>query len=454
VFYKQSVVKARVLLLGLALAGLTTGTSVSPVHSQANTDFIEGTKLYARKQYRPALAKFQQTLKAYPSDGSTYYYMGACYQQLRDLTNAKRCYADAIKYGKSQPPGVNALTALLAIDVEYAKSVVPAWNWKLQKMLPGGGRFGNPDGSGPMPTASAGGSSASSRVQTYSRSAPSSSGQSATDASLPAEGKFIIVDNPLGNNMTYVSATINGRPVNHMLFDTGAEMVLFGRNHLQELNITPPSGPPTSEVRGVGGTQQAWRMQVDLKVGNIERRNFTITVQERMDAPPLLGQTFFKDYQCHVDKAGRQIRLVRTDVYKSSIASATPYGNANNVPFTRQGNLVVVKVEINGRPTSMCLDTGASNTQFTKEQLAQVNVTVPQDVVIGSSSGIGGSTATVQFPVNRVKMGPIDKTNFPIQVVQKAAMPYPLLGQDFFGDWRFSIDTVNNAIKFQGRSSN
>jgi hypothetical protein len=78
-------------------------------------------------------------------------------------------------------------------------------------------------------------------------------------------------------------------------------------------------------------------------------------------------------------------------------------------------------------------------------------VTIPQDVTVGSMNGVGGQTTSVMFPVSRVKMGPIDKSNFPITVVQQAHIPYPLLGQDFFGDYRYSIDTVNNAIKFQGR---
>lgn len=448
--------KAQSLTAALLIIG---GFSMAQVQAQS-TAYIEGTSLYRAGRYREALGKFQETLQKYPSDGATYYYMGTCYQQLKNLNSAKQCYAKAIEYGKSQPPGVNALKALLAIDVEYAKSVVPGYNYKLQMMLPNHGRFGADmaamaaQKSGTQTHAT---SSTPSRqtVTSYGNSSASSgSSSSGVDPSLPAEGKFTITDNPLGNNMTYVSGTLNGRVVPHMLFDTGAEMVLFGRNHLQQLGISPPSGPSTSVVKGVGGNQQAWRMNVDLKVGNIERRNFTITVQESMDAPPLLGQTFYKDYQCQVDKQGGQIRLTRNDVYKHSTASATPYGNVNNVPFTRQGNLMVVQVEINGRTVPMCMDTGAGATQFTKEQLQMCRVEIPHDAALGSSSGIGGTTQTQIFPVSRLKMGPIDKSNFPIQVVGRASMPYPLLGQDFFGDWKYSIDSINNAIKFHSRGSN
>jgi len=454
VLAKFSMRKAGVVLSALLMLG--GGILIAPPADAQSTAYIDGTRLYGARRYREALAKFQETLKAYPSDGSTYYYMGACYQQLKDINSAKSAYAEAIKYGKSQPPGVNALKALLAIDVEYAKSVVPGYNYKLQMMLPNHGRFG-----ADMAAAAAqkGGSvqnipastPSRSTVSSYSRSTSSSS--SGVDSSLPQEGTFHIVDNPFNNNMTYVSATINGRPVDHMLFDTGAEIVLFGKNHLQQLKIAPPTGPSTSYVKGVGGNQQSWRMNVDLKVGNIERKNFTITVQESMDAPPLLGQTFLKDYQCQVDKQGRQIKLTRSDVYSRSIASATPYGNLNNVPFTRQGSLMVVQVQINGRTIPMCMDTGASNTQFTKEQLQSCSVEIPHDATTSAVSGIGGTTATQVFPVRRLKMGPIDKSDFPIQVVGKASMAYPLLGQDFFGDWKYSLDSVNNVIKFHSRGN-
>lgn len=440
-----------------ALVVLGSIVSIAPVDAQSPS-YFEGTQLYRAKQYKRALGKFQETLKEIPNDGNVYYFIGMCYQQLRDINSAKQAYAKAIEYGKSQDSGVNALKALMAIDMEYAKSVVPGYNYKLQMMLPGHGRFGpglaaiaaQKGSSGTSATSAV---SARQTVTTYGHSSGGSS-SSSVDSSLPREGKFTITDNPLNNNMTYVSATINGRQVPHMLFDTGAEIVLFGRNHLQQYGITPPSGPATSIVKGVGGNQNSWRMNVDLKVGNIERKNFTITVQETMDAPPLLGQTFFKDYQVSIDKQGRQINLTRNDVYKHSIASATPYGNVNNVPFTRQGNLMVVQVQINGRTIPMCMDTGAGATQFTKEQLQLASVDIPQDATSGAVSGIGGTTQTQIFPVSRVKMGPIDKSNFPIQVVGRASMPYPLLGQDFFGDWKYSIDNVNNAIKFQSRGSN
>lgn len=444
--------KARALVTsGLVVAGMTIALSgaVAPADAQSKP-YMDGCRLYAARQYKAALLKFQETLKDYPEDGNTYYYMGACYQQLRDNNSAKRCYTEAVKWGRSQPPAVNALKALLAMDVEYAKSVVPAWNWKLQRMLPGGGRFGNPDGTGPMPDATASSQIASrSTVTSYGGGQSSSSpSHTVSDSSLPAEGKFDIVDNPVGDNMSYVKGAINGKNVPHMLFDTGAEIVLFGRNQLEELGITPPSGPATSVVKGVGGQQEAWNMLVTLRVGNIERRNFKITVQQNMTGFPLLGQSFFKDYQCQVDKLGRQIRLVRNDVYSRSASVASSFSARDVVPFTRQGNLMVVQVQINGRTIPMCLDTGATNTQFTKEQLAQANVTIPANAEVGQSHGVGGSTSTLIFPVSRVKMGPIEKSQFPIQVVATAVMPYPLLGQDFFGDRRFSIDSINNAIKF------
>jgi predicted aspartyl protease len=437
--------------IAMSMAG---AAALATIPAQASSDsYKEGVRLYGAKQYRKALLKFFETKKEFPEDGFVCYYMGNCYMALSDRASAKQCYADAIKYGKSQPPAINGLKALIAMgELEYAKTVVPPWNYKLQCMLPGGGTMGAEEAvrSG-MQTASAV-QAHQSKVTNYAKreQTSSTSSTSSIDTSLPSEGSFDIVNIPQIPNVTFVSGAINGRPVKAMRFDTGAEMCLFGKNHLADYGIQPPSGPATSEVRGVGGSQDAWRMNVDLKVGNIERRNFTITVQNVMNSPPLLGQTFFKDYQCQVDKRAGKIRLVRSDVYSRSASAASHFQSQQSVPFTKEGNLLVVEVEVNGRRTKMVLDTGADETQFTKEQLQAASVVIPQNAQQSESRGVGGATTALVFPVSRMRMGPIAKDNYPIRVLGTAHMPYPLLGQSFFGDWRYSIDNVNNQIKFHG----
>ncbi|MBX9666976.1 MAG: retroviral-like aspartic protease family protein [Candidatus Obscuribacterales bacterium] len=443
--------KATIWYSSLILALLSNSTWIARAEAQS---FAEGASLYAKRQYKPALGKFQAHLRDHPEDASAYYYLGLCRQGMGEKDLAAYSYGEAVRRGGHSQAAINSLRSLLKIDFRRAQQVTPPNNIVLQRILQseGGGAQVQAGASSVQRVPQA-------RVTSYGtvRSAPAggsnSSNSTSIDPSLPQEGRFNIVENPVGNSMTFVDGSINGRPVAHMIFDTGAEMVLFGKNQLEQYGIAPPTGPSTSNVHGVGGVQEAWNMKVTLKVGSIERRDFPITVQERMDMAPLLGQSFFREYQCQIDKGSKQIRLVRNDVFQRSANLSSAFASQDSVPFTRHGRLMIVQVQINGRAIPMVMDTGATNTQFTKDQLPS-GVTIPQDSVVGSTSGIGGVSSNLQFPVSSLRLGPISKSNFPIQVVAQASMPYPLLGQDFFGDWRFSIDTINNQIKFHGRSGN
>ncbi len=444
--------KATIWYSSLLVALLSSSSLTDRAEAQP---FSEGASLYTKHQYKLALGKFQAHLRDRPEDAAAYYYLGLCRQGMGEKELAAYNYGEAVKRGGHSSAAVNALTALMKIDYRRALQVTPANNLVLQRILQSREGAAQQQGTSavqrvPQARVSNYGTVRSSASTVSNFGSPASAGTS-IDSSLPQEGRFNIVDNPVGNSMTFVDGSINGRPVAHMIFDTGAEMVLFGKNQLEAYGIAPPTGPATSNVHGVGGVQEAWNMKVNLKVGSIERRNFTITVQEKMDMAPLLGQSFFREYQCQIDKGGKQIRLVRNDVYQRSANLSSAFASQDAVPFTRHGRLMIVQVQINGRAIPMVMDTGATNTQFTKEQLPS-GVSIPQDAAVGQTSGASGMTTNLQFPVSNVRLGPISKSNFPIQVIANASMPYPLLGQDFFGDWRFSIDTINNQIKFHGRS--
>ncbi|MBK7838746.1 MAG: hypothetical protein IPJ49_13905 [Candidatus Obscuribacter sp.] len=55
------------------------------------------------------------------------------------------------------------------------------------------------------------------------------------------------------------------------------------------------------------------------------------------------------------------------------------------------------------------------------------------------------------FPVRTIKLGPIEKRDFEIDVVASSNMPHPLLGQTFFGDYQYTIDYDNKLIHFVRR---
>lgn len=108
-----------------------------------------------------------------------------------------------------------------------------------------------------------------------------------------------------------VSVQVNGRPIS-MLFDTGSMNCLFSRKQIQSLGISIPDNATDEQSRGVGGASFNKVFPVSsMKLGNIEKTNFMISVTELNLEEPLLGQTFFKDLQYTIDDQNSVIRFVR-----------------------------------------------------------------------------------------------------------------------------------------------
>jgi clan AA aspartic protease (TIGR02281 family) len=195
-------------------------------------------------------------------------------------------------------------------------------------------------------------------------------------------------------------------------------------------------------------------MPVTLKVGSIERRNFDIQVQANMGVKPLLGQSFFKDYHYTIDKTSEEsgtIHFVKKSAGSDTRSASSSGRDLYAVPFQRSGRNLIVTVEVEGHPMTMFFDTGASSVAFSAEQLKKANIPIPEDAQTSTSAGIGGETTAQTFPIKRIKMGPIEKRNFTVSCVGASNMPYPLLGQTFFGDWQYTIDNAASVIHFVRR---
>ena len=356
---KKSAWKAGVL----ALVGLATSVALlipcGRPSAAADANFTYGQTLFNKGDYKNASRYFGVALQSNPKDLSTIRYIASCYQRQGDMTNANK-WAD------------------------YFKSVQRAQ---------GGGGGGS--GSAPQPSSS------------HSVSvAPS--GEAPSEGNLPEicrvpfvkDGRLLIID-----------GSVNNRPIK-MCFDTGAEQISFGQNHLEGI-LRGTEGQPVGYAAGVGssGSVPVWMKQATLKIGSIERRNCPIFIQQSMPPPlvPLLGQEFYKDYEFTIDYQGTEKdRGTITFIKKGSSSAGGGGGGLYSVPFTRDGNELVVTVEINGRPCEMYFDTGAASIVFTEDQLKKVGVSVPDDAVAESMGGIGGTTSGKSFVIQRMRMGPID----------------------------------------------
>ena len=147
-----------------------------------------------------------------------------------------------------------------------------------------------------------------------------------------------------------------------MAFDTGASVTLLGKNHLQDLGIQPPSGPPDYTIGGVGGSGSfpAWKHHATIQVGSLVRKNFEIAVADHLDTA-ILGQDFIKGFDVTINNVEHCIQL---STKAASARTSTSINSGYSVPFENDGDKIIVSVDVEGRTIKMCLDTGANGSCF------------------------------------------------------------------------------------------
>ena len=109
---------------------------------------------------------------------------------------------------------------------------------------------------------------------------------------------------------------------------------------------------------------------------------------------------------------------------------------------------MVVQAKVNGKDTTMCLDTGAANTLFTTAQAAALGINVADEAQTVLGSGVGGAVTGRYTTLGSLTLGPVQQRDFKVGVSDLNHSPYPLLGHDFFEGHRFSVDEDRHVIHF------
>ena len=109
-----------------------------------------------------------------------------------------------------------------------------------------------------------------------------------------------------------VDAKINGKSY-PCIFDTGAHGICFSKKALKDLNISVPADATMGRSAGVGGTTTDWRFCVgSISLGPIVKKDIEVSVVDESGVEePLIGQTFFDDYQYTVDYDHKIIQFLK-----------------------------------------------------------------------------------------------------------------------------------------------
>lgn len=409
----------QLILLMLCLSFLPAGLT-------ANTgDLSKGIELTKQGKYREALTILRPGINAQqpsaPENATNYYYQAYCYYQLHDLQDARTLFhAVASRYARS-PEAQLASRFLKQLDTRTS-AALPADSVK--------GATADPKILAAI--------ARTSEQPDSNNLDPENEITTPAAETLPNEGKFYF--SPGDHGHMNVQATINGRPIN-CWFDTGAPGLFFSMNQLKQLGIATPSTPPDTYVSGWAGRKiPAWNMSLTIKLGNMSRTLNAKVQAGDYDLQPLIGYSFVQGYEYQIDQAGRCVYMKKSGTNSSSMAINSLY----DVPCKIIQTKPIVPLEINGRKAPVFVDTGSNSTNLDLATVQALGIQIPADAPTTMATGVGGSLVYRIIYVD-LRMGPISKKEFPIQVGGAAGS---CVGQDFLSGWRYTIDENKSLLRF------
>lgn len=382
------------------ISAILIGLSASPARAD---DFADGVKLYAHEDYAQAKISFQKAIDASEREMDAYYYLALANHMMGDFAQAKQYYKLVVeRFPQSRVAKYANETLAVFPNLVYEP--------KMSEL-------------------------------DLDKPAASDTKQIAPDLSVIPEHEEIPFE--IWRQVPIVSATINSRPT-HMIFDTGAGLCNIGKNHLREMGLPEPKGAPVGKQLGAGGTKKTVPYQimlVDLQVGSILRKDVPIAVHENMSGVPILGQNFIGNLEYTVDNRVGSITFKKN-------SSQDLLADERAVPFKKKRQEVIVTAALNDVPCEMIFDTGAFMTMMSVKQFADLGFEIPDYIEPTRAIGIAGVTRIWKVPIATFRLGPILKRNIEVAVAEDFAIPYPLLGQNVFGEMVYTVDNQHKLIRF------
>jgi predicted aspartyl protease len=155
----------------------------------------------------------------------------------------------------------------------------------------------------------------------------------------------------------------------------------------------------------------------------------------------------------NVNPSSIQNEIANARVTEHNSTSYDHLPDTATVPFSRGvNNHIFVNALINGRPMKVMFDTGAASCFFGRSELNNAGVSYVPTGETAAVRGVGSQTVRCDQADLEITLGDITRKTTCLIAVPSAHTE-PLIGQTFFKDFRYDIDTTAGVIHFRKKGS-
>jgi predicted aspartyl protease len=257
------------------------------------------------------------------------------------------------------------------------------------------------------------------------------------------ESESITVPLSSGKNSQWlVRAIVNGHP-GEFILDTGAEFTSITPEFAEKLKLTGDTNPNSLFTKISSTSKQIQNVAISsFKVGELEYFNFYAAILDlkhinqavHSEIAGILGNNLLNQTAYTINWKSNTLTFT-TRLQKPP---------AGALPISIRTNRVFLNVEVNGKSTEFALDTGAYRSLLSTRDMNRLEIPAnKKQLVEAPEIDIEKSLSQKQTvaTLDHLKVGLIDRKNFPIMV-----WSHSVLGMDLLKPYILTVDARRNWL--------
>ncbi len=222
----------------------------------------------------------------------------------------------------------------------------------------------------------------------------------------------------------FVQGYVHGSSIKFEL-DGRQHNSVFGKNHVRQLGLKVPSGPPTKTCDGVSADPvPAWEMEVPIALGAF-RVIQQIDVIEKLHAP-ILGQTFLTKMPHLIDHYSMNYITFTHSAKPAPKIVRNDRRPTVDVPFKVRGGRIVEAL-VNGKTVEMNFEVESPTCVFSRSDIPTYNLRPAKEAAL-NEVGLRW-VPELYYEIPSIQVGPISMQNVIVKVCPVDLDSPPIVGR-------------------------